>query len=105
MPCCRQPMRPCIGFCRISMPKTERCWLRLARLLWTDLSCQGVKLVGKRYAIAARHVELAFANRVLEFDAGQVYPGFSIAGRMEQELNAFLAVLRNVVNSHINKPA
>jgi len=42
----------------------------MAPLLWTDLSCQRVKLVGKRYAIAARHVELALANHVHEFDAG-----------------------------------
>lgn len=34
-----------------------------------------------------------------------VYPGFSISGRTEQELDKFLAVLRNVVNSHINNPA
>jgi hypothetical protein len=35
------------------------------------LSRQRVKLVGKRYAIAARHVELAVANHVHEFDASQ----------------------------------
>jgi hypothetical protein len=33
------------------------------------------------------------------------YPGFSIKGRTEQELGAFIAILQNVVNSHINKPA
>jgi hypothetical protein len=33
-----------------------------------------------------------------------VYPGLSITGRSEQELGAFVAVLRNVVNSHINRP-
>jgi hypothetical protein len=30
-----------------------------------------MKLVGKRHAIAAVHRELAFANHVHEFDAGQ----------------------------------
>lgn len=33
------------------------------------------------------------------------YPGFSITGHTEQELAAFIAILRIVVNSHINKPA
>ena len=36
-----------------------------------DLSCQHIKLVGKRHAIAARHVEPAFANHVHKLDAGQ----------------------------------
>ena len=40
-------------------------------LCWTDLSCQRIKLVGKRHAVAAFHHELAFANHVHEFDAGQ----------------------------------
>lgn len=34
-----------------------------------------------------------------------VYPGFDIAGRSEQELDAFIAILRNVVNSHMNAAA
>lgn len=41
------------------------------RLRWTDFSCQRIKLVGKRRAIAACHVELTFANHVRELDAGQ----------------------------------
>src|SRR6476620_4418318 len=43
----------------------------MAPLRWTDLSCQHIKLVSKRHAIAARHVELAFANHVHEVDSGQ----------------------------------
>jgi hypothetical protein len=31
-----------------------------------------------------------------------VYPGFSITGRSEEELARFVAILRNVVNSHMN---
>ncbi|RYF38405.1 MAG: hypothetical protein EOO38_24805 [Cytophagaceae bacterium] len=34
-----------------------------------------------------------------------VYPGFSIAGRSEEELDRFVAVLRTVVNSHLTQPA
>ncbi len=33
------------------------------------------------------------------------YPGFDITGRTEQELDNFVAILRNVINSHINQPA
>lgn len=33
------------------------------------------------------------------------YPGFDLAGRTEHEMEAFVAILRNVINSHINKPA
>ena len=36
-------------------------------LCWTDLSCQRIKLVGKRHAGAAFHHELVFANNVHEF--------------------------------------
>lgn len=38
-------------------------------------------------------------------DRDVVYPGFSITGRSEAELERFVAVLRNVVNSHINVAA
>ena len=34
-----------------------------------------------------------------------IYPGFDLVGRTEQDLDAFVAILRNVINSHINKPA
>ena len=43
----------------------------MAPLLWTDLSCQSIKLVGHRHAVAAFDHELAFANHVHEFDASQ----------------------------------
>jgi hypothetical protein len=34
-----------------------------------------------------------------------IYPGFDIAVRSEKELDTFFAILRNVVNSHINSAA
>ena len=42
---------------------------------WTDLSCQRVKLVGKRQFAAALQHELALADHVHEFDAGQDISG------------------------------
>jgi hypothetical protein len=33
-----------------------------------------------------------------------IYPGFDVAGCPEKELDTFFAILRNVVNSHINSP-
>ena len=41
----------------------------------TDLSCQRVKLVGKRPFVAALHHELTFSNHVHELDAGQDISG------------------------------
>jgi len=38
---------------------------------WTDLSCQSIKLVGKRHLGAALHHELTFSNHVHQFNAGQ----------------------------------
>jgi hypothetical protein len=55
----------------------------MAPLLWTDLSCQSIRLVGKRHAIAARHVELAFPNHVYEFNSGQ--DGSGRSKRLEAE--------------------
>jgi hypothetical protein len=43
----------------------------------TDFSCQCIKLVGKRQLAAALQHELAFANHVHEFDAGQDISGGS----------------------------
>lgn len=34
-----------------------------------------------------------------------IYPGFSITGRSEEELDKFISILQNVVNSHINLTA
>ena len=42
---------------------------------WTDLSCQRVKLVGKRQFAAALQQELALADHGHEFDAGQDISG------------------------------
>ena len=38
---------------------------------WTDLSCQSIKLVGKRPLACTGDRELSLANHVHEFDAGQ----------------------------------
>ena len=38
---------------------------------WTDLSCQSIKLLGKRQLGAALHRELTFSNHVHQFNAGQ----------------------------------
>jgi hypothetical protein len=60
-----------LRFCRVSEPKEKQCRHRHMTLRWTDLSCQCIKLVSKRHAIAALHYELTFANHVHEFNAGQ----------------------------------
>ena len=41
-------------------------------LNWADLSCQRIKLVGKRPRVDSRNHELSFANHVHEFNAGFV---------------------------------
>ena len=41
----------------------------------TDLSCQGVILVGKRHRVDPFHEQVAVANHVHEFDAGQDVSG------------------------------
>jgi hypothetical protein len=41
-----------------------------SHLRQTELSCRCVKLVGKRHAFALQY-ELAFANHMHQFDAGQ----------------------------------
>ena len=38
---------------------------------WTDLSCQCIKLVGKRQLDATLHHELTFTDHMHQFDAGQ----------------------------------
>ena len=79
-----------VRFCRVSMPKTGAAGCDMAPLLWTDLSCERIKLLGKRHAIAAHHVELAFANHVHKFDSGQ--DGLRRSERFKPELwpgNAF----------------
>src|SRR5450830_1132655 len=38
---------------------------------WTHLSCQSIKLIGKRHLGAALHHELTFSNHVHQFNAGQ----------------------------------
>lgn len=58
-------------FCRVSELKTSIASRATWPLLWADWSCQRVKLVGERHAIAACHQELAFADHVHQFDAGQ----------------------------------
>jgi hypothetical protein len=42
---------------------------------WTDLSCQCVRLVGKRHRIAVDASELILADHVHELDAGQYISG------------------------------
>ncbi len=37
--------------------------------------------------------------------APTIYPGFDITLRSERELDTFFAILRNVVDSHINSAA
>jgi len=44
-------------------------------LRWTDLSCQSIELVGKRHLVDPFHEQLAFANHMHEFDAGQDVSG------------------------------
>ena len=44
-------------------------------LNWADLSCQRIKLVGKRPRVDSRNHELSFVNHVHEFDAGQDISG------------------------------
>ena len=61
------------------MTVLSRCWLMnvfgagtyASSLDGTDVSCQRVKLVGKRQLAAAFQQELAFADHVHEFDASQ----------------------------------
>ena len=55
-----------VHICRVSGLKTQWCRLGHVPLLWTDLSYQHIKLVGKRDAVAALHHKLAFANHVHE---------------------------------------
>src|SRR5471030_1001861 len=50
---------------------------------WTDLSCQRIKLVGKRHGIGAIDRELALPDHVHELDAGEHAAG--AAERFEAE--------------------
>lgn len=73
------------------------------------------KVQDGRFYITAR--DLSAAVKVLITGAGHqlhhlpsssgrdaLYPGFDIAECSEKELDSFFAILRNVVNSHINSP-
>jgi len=51
---------------------------------WTDLSCQRIKLVGGRHRVGTIDCELALADHVHEFDAGDHANG--AAERFEVEL-------------------
>ena len=63
----------------VLMPILSRCQLinvfgvgtDASSLNGTDLSCQRIKLVGKRQLDAALQHELTFADHVHQFDAGQ----------------------------------
>jgi hypothetical protein len=43
-------------------------------LHWADLSCQSIKLFDKRHGFATFEIELAFADHVDQFNAGEDVP-------------------------------
>ena len=63
------------AFCRISGKIRVRAQGGSCPLRWTDLSCQSIELVGKRHLLDPFHGQLAFANHMHEFEAGQDVSG------------------------------
>ena len=76
------------------------------------MSCQRIKLIGKRHPVAACHHELSFTNHVHEFDAGQDVSGgpkgFEVEHRFGHALDGAMVLLDDIVEvfdlAHIDRP-
>jgi hypothetical protein len=89
----RPEFRSSFGTSRIGKVQDDRFYITPSAL------STAAEILIKDAGLELRHLPSRDSTRAA------TYPGFELAGRTEQEMEAFVAILRNVINSHINKPA